>query len=872
MRANFRIHYQTTVGQRIQIVLDGIAVNLPWLGGGWWGGSIDLAGVDRYSYRVVTDGSPFFDEPRPPRGVDPDWPDDTTVIDRWPRPDPARPARDSALFSRARRARYPAPPRPPAGTLQFDLFEPWIPVGKVPAVVGSAPQLGAWNAEEALPLVPGPYPHWAAAADVVGDAIEYKYVLLDETGAVEMWEPGPNRIVPKTATAPVIVHDEELSGLPGWRGAGVVVPVFSLRTGAGIGVGQFTDLIPFADWAADVGFSVIQLLPVNDTVLNHDWDDSYPYNPVSVHALHPLYLDLDAIAGGGITGSIAAARAELNDLAEIDYPRVMALKTRLARAAYANSRATLDDDVAFAEFVDAEWEWLGPYSAWCVNRDHHGTPDFTQWGAAARYDIELLDLVSAPGSADYDDLRFHWFVQFHLHCQLNSAARHVRSRGIALKGDLPIGVAPESAELWTRPELFNVGSQTGAPPDAFSRRGQNWGFPTYDWDRMAADGYGWWQSRFRALAAYVDAYRIDHVLGFFRIWEVPSGGFDGAAGHFRPCLPLAAAEIERALGGADIAELMRPPLGADELAARFGEHAGAVASRFFVPAPAESGPGGRVASQEEIRDAFAAGAFAELSDPERADLERRLLDHLLDVLLIEVAGGYAPAIAWEETTHYRLLGPAQQEAFDTLARDFFHRRHRALWEEQGRRILPAIVGATDLLACGEDLGMVPDMVPHVMNEIGLLSLEIERMPKRLGEWVADPAAAPYLSVVSPGTHDTTPLRQWWEEDAAVRARYWESVLGRVGDPPAVATPGVVTAIIERQLASPAMLCIIPIADLLATDGALRRDDVASERINDPANRHNRWRYRMDLTIADLAAAAEFTERLGSLIRTAGRSV
>jgi 4-alpha-glucanotransferase len=323
MRINFRIHYPTGFGQRVAIVLDDTPVPLQWVGSGWWGGSVDLTGVARYSYRIVSDDAPPLDEPFPPRRVDRAWADESILIDRWRGPDPARLSRHSAFFSRSRRACYPAPATLPVGTLRFDLLEPWVPVGRVPAVVGSAPQLGAWNAGAALPMVSGPYPRWTAAIDLPAEPIEYKYVLLDENGAVEMWEEGPNRALPAAGQGPIVVRDEEFTGLAGWRGAGVAVPVFSLRTAADVGVGQFTDLIPFADWAADVGLSVIQLLPVNDTVRNRGWDDSYPYNPVSVHALHPLYLDLDAITGGGIAGAIAAARTELNDLPEIDFPRVM---------------------------------------------------------------------------------------------------------------------------------------------------------------------------------------------------------------------------------------------------------------------------------------------------------------------------------------------------------------------------------------------------------------------------------------------------------------------------------------------------------------------------------------------------------------------
>lgn len=866
MTVAIHIHYHTNPGESLQIVADGIPIDLEWRGGGWWGGRVALAEVGSYHYRVVAFGETVAEEPPPRREPPPTG--DIELVDRWRPPDPTRLSRRSALFTHSLAALHPASEATASGGVRFRLHEPWIPPGMVPAVVGAAEALGAWDPERAVAMAPAPFPHWEARVDLETPAGEYKYILVDDREAVVQWEAGPNRILPGTSAGPAIVDDDELRGLPPWRGAGVAIPVFALRTAAGLGVGQFTDLIPFADWAADVGLRVIQLLPVNDSVLNHDWDDSYPYNPVSVQALHPLYVDIAAIAGHGTEKAIRRAQAELNDLAEIDYVRVMRAKWSLLRAAYTNLRAALDDDDGFADFVDDQWDWLGPYSVWCWLRDRHGSPDSADWDVYQQFSAAVVDNLAAPDSPHYDELRFYWFVQFHLHHQLNQAAAHVRSRGVALKGDLPIGVAPQSVEVWAYPELFNVGTQSGAPPDAFAVRGQNWGFPTYDWDRMAGDDYSWWQARFRALGAYVDAYRIDHVLGFFRIWEIPPGGYDGLVGHFRPSLPLSAEVVAEAVAPADPEELTRPWSDA-EVASIFGEHSGAIVDEFLRPHGDGWALRPEYISQEAVRRGWE-GFVPDLAAAERAVLERALLDIAADVLLLPVEEGYFPRISWRDTSHYRGLDEGQQERFDVMAIDFFHHRHLALWEAQGRRTLPAVVGATNLLACGEDLGMVPAVVPVVMNELGLLALEIERMPKRLGEWIADPAAAPYLSVVSPGTHDTSTLREWWEEDPALTARYWRDALGQIGEPPPTATADVVAAVIDRQLASPAMLSIIPMADLMGIHDKVRRTDFHAERINDPADRHNRWQYRLHLSVAELSAAAEFNEAVRAMISAAGR--
>jgi 4-alpha-glucanotransferase len=387
---------------------------------------------------------------------------------------------------------------------------------------------------------------------------------------------------------------------------------------------------------------------------------------------------------------------------------------------------------------------------------------------------------------------------------------------------------------------------------------------------MADDGYAWWQARFRAFAAYVDVYRIDHVLGFFRIWEIPPGGYDGLVGHFRPTMPLRAGELRAVLGKPDLEALTQPFIDEAVVADRFGEYAAVVAERFFAKWGKRLRFAGELGSQRAIRAAFTAGVLGQLDEATRSRLERELLDLAADTLLLEIEGGYSPAIAWRDSEHYRQLPAAKQQAFDELALDFFHHRHDQMWEAQGRETLPAVVGATDLLACGEDLGMVPDIVPQIMNEMGLLSLEIERMPKRLGEWSADPATAPYLSVVSPGTHDTTTLRQWWREDPELIGRYWREALSGFGEPPEQLDGEGATRIVVRQLASPAMLCVLPIADLLATDDSLRRGDADAERINDPSNRHNPWKYRLHLTVQELQDATEFNAGLRDLITGSGR--
>jgi 4-alpha-glucanotransferase len=804
MRLRLHCHFRTVPGQRLEVVAGDGTHELTWTAGHWWAGAVDVRGA--YGYRLVDESGPVAREQGPPHAPPPGVAEGDVVVDRWQAYDPVRPARRSSLFSRALAVHHPAVPDASGGAgtgLRLRLLEPAVPVGWSPVVLPAAADAATAARAGVARLDPAPdgYPWWQGrAVDPGALADGYRYVLVGPGGEVVEGDREVRHLPPLDGGTAVVV-DEALHALGGWRGAGVAVPVFALRGERSLGVGQFGDLPAFVDWAADAGLAMVQLLPLNDTIATHDWDDAYPYDPVSVQALHPLYVDVLDLPGAELVADeVETLRDELEAEDAVDYPRVMAAKWRLLRR--------LHDAVPrgreVAAFAATEWAWLGPYALWCVLRDRHGTPDPRRWGDDAAHAPGRVAGAREPGHPDHEEVMFHVWLQYHLRRQLDAAAAHARDRGVALKGDLPIGVSPTSVETWVHPEWFHPGTQSGAPPDDFAVDGQNWGFPTYDWEAMAADGYGWWRRRFASLARTFDAYRIDHVLGFFRIWEIPEGHRSGLLGRFRPCLPLSEAEVRGWLDDVDLEALTHPV--ADET----------------------------------------------------------------DVALLAVRGGWHPRIQWWRTTAHRALRPDVRRAFDAMADHFYFTRHEHLWRGRGRMALSGVVGATDLLACGEDLGMVPPQVPEVMEDRGVLSLEIERMPKRLGAWRTDPAATPYLAVVSTGTHDMSVLRGWWAEEPEAAARLWREGLGRTGAPPVDPAPEVVQEVVAAQLASPSMLCILPVQDWLALDADLRRDDPTAERINVPSDRHHHWRYRLHLTTAQLHEA-DLTPRLRGLVVGAGRA-
>jgi 4-alpha-glucanotransferase len=340
-------------------------------------------------------------------------------------------------------------------------------------------------------------------------------------------------------------------------------------------------------------------------------------------------------------------------------------------------------------------------------------------------------------------------------------------------------------------------SQAGAPPDAFSADGQNWGFPTYNWGKMAEDDYAWWKARLAKMSEYFDAFRIDHILGFFRIWEIPLKYWSGLDGYFNPALPYPDAELEIL---------------------------------------------GFNASDNDL--------FIE--DPRKA-------------------GCYHLKIGSRESTSYKSMEESVRSAFDRLYEEFFYHRNNEFWKDEAMRKLPALLDSTGMLACGEDLGMIPATVPQVMSDLRILSLEIQRMPKIYGQEFADPAWYPYLSVCTTSTHDMNPVRAWWEEDRRVTESYYRNVLGGKSEAPLTCEPQICRQILEQHLKSPAMLTVLPLQDWLSMDESLRRENPHEERINQPAVPRHYWRYRMHLTVEQLISAAGFNATISEMIAAGGRT-
>ena len=618
-------------------------------------------------------------------------------------------------------------------------------------LTGNTSELGHWDTNKAVAMeYVGPCV-WSVETDVT-PMTEYKY-FIRENGQIR-WEDGPNRILPEGKDR---VWD--------WFGLtqrqtmkGVAVPLFSLRTTDDFGIGEFADLPKLGDWCIANDLKIIQILPINDTTAHYDWRDSYPYNAISAFALNPIYLNLQQL-GINVDVNFRVYRNKLNKPKSIDYPKVLKTKWKHFQTAFEQQWETLKESSDFQQFCKENEDWLPDYAQFCAERDGNGT-------------------------------EIHLFLQYHCDKQLREAVKALHDKGLLLKGDIPIGVNPKGVDVKSHPELFNLDVQVGAPPDDFAYKGQNWGFPSYNWDMMAKDNYAWWQRRLQVMARYFDAYRIDHILGFFRIWEIPKGIRTGILGHFNPSLPLSVEEIEKQ--GFKFNKRFHTTKGEDTL---------------FIPDPIEKDK-------------------------------------------------YIPRVEPQNTYHYRHLKDEQQKAFDRIYEDFYYHRHNEFWKQKALEKLPALINATKMIACGEDLGMIPACVPEVMQELGIMSLEVQRMPKVFGHQFVQTEDLPENCVYTTGTHDMPTLRGWLEEDRVRTRQFLDSL--DLDD--RKITAKTIQKVMNKHLDSPSKWNIYPMQDLLDCDQKHWSVTPKDNQINDPSDPKNQWKWRMEPCLENLMNEKPLFER------------
>ncbi|MEG0761695.1 MAG: 4-alpha-glucanotransferase, partial [Chryseobacterium sp.] len=509
--------------------------------------------------------------------------------------------------------------------------------------------------------------------------------------------------------------------------------------------------------------------------------------------------------------------------------------------------------------------WLVPYSAFCVLRDKYKTPNFGEWKTHKKYIAGKISQLFTIKNKDYEAVMLHSWVQFQLHKQLKDAVDYMHGLGISIKGDLPIGIYRYSVEAWTEPELFGMDFQAGAPPDQFTDLGQNWEFPTYNWEAMKNDGYQWWKNRFKALEQYFDAMRIDHILGFFRIWRMPISATQGILGYFYPAVPITEDEFKKLHLPFDFNRYCKPFINDEILNKYFGENKDNALEYLDINSDQTYYFKPQFDTQRKISNHF--------KNDENTEFTEQLISLAANVLFLTEEKDretvYHPRFNIYKTESYQFLSDGEKRIIYNLYHDYFFKRQDGLWYAQAMEKLPVILNATEMLICGEDLGLVPDCVPVVMDELAIIALKVQRMPSENIPFY-NPKIADYMNVVTASSHDSSTLRQWWKEDSALTQKYYNQQLNQYGEAPENLMPDLAEIIIKQHLYNDAMLAIFPIQEFLATEETLSNPNLDIERINNPAVFPHYWRYRMHLNIEELHKAENFNEKIKKWIEDSGR--
>jgi 4-alpha-glucanotransferase len=765
--------------------------------------------------------------------------------------------------------------------INFQVSVPKLAPEHSVCILGSREELGEWNKNDFIPMNYKNNTMWEKVIKLnrCSNILHFKFgIFHTKTGRLVSLEHGDDRLIynidfiPKSTKTVEIKSNFKYSNNE-IKAAGVAIPVFSLRSKTGMGVGEFTDIKLLVDWCAKTGLKMIQLLPVNDTIQKRTWEDSYPYSAISSFALHPIYLNIAAIDNlpKDITEKMLRESADiLNKEDSLNYQEVMKIKTALCKKIFTANKEAFLKNKNFKKFFKNNSEWLIPYAAYSYLRDKFKTTDYRKWGLYSKYNEETIKKLVRSKADIHEEIAIYYFIQFHLDKQLREAANYARKNGIILKGDVPIGVNKYSVDTWTNPKMFNMDFQTGAPPDDYAEDGQNWGFPTYNWDEMEKDNYLWWQKRFSKMAEYFDAYRIDHILGFFRIWEIPNNAISGLLGYFSPAIPVTKNEFDNLNIDFNEKRFCKPYI-RNYIYSKYGHETAELLKAKYLDEYAHGcyKLKEKYNTQEKIEIAFT----LKKNSINEEKIKKILMQLSTEILFIKdkhKKNCYHPRISIEKTASFTELNGYERKKLHDIYVDYFYNRQDNLWKEEAYKKLPTLIRCTNMLVCGEDLGMVPDCVQEVMHNLGLLSLKIQRMPKDEKMDFGIPSQYPYMSVCTPSCHDMSTIRGWWEEDGKKRQNYYNNNLGHHGEAPVYCEPWICDQILEQHLHSPSMWAVFPIQDLMATNGKLRKELPKEEKINEPANSKHHWKYRFHIPIEDLLKEKAFNNHIREMIINSGR--
>lgn len=639
----------------------------------------------------------------------------------------------------------------------------------------------------------------------------------------------------------------------------VAVPVSALKSTHSCGIGEFADLVPFAEFCKKSALSMIQLLPVNDT-----GTESSPYSALSAFALHPLYLSIrDIPEGTPYHHDIGEIKNRFESLPRFDYRGLRLAKMDLLRRIFDDNEKSILKDPALQDWIIKN-PWICEYAVFMNLKHRFCEASWKQWDKMRTPSHgEIQDRWNSP-KRKADHLFYAW-LQMRLDEQFSKAVSQCAALGIAIKGDIPILMNEDSCDAWANPEFFRDDLRAGSPPDDMNQLGQNWGFPIYNWDNLRDTGFSWWKERLSVASRYYHAYRIDHILGFFRIWSIPSGNSTGYLGWTTPHEAITTPELHGlGFSGDRLRWITEPhiPTSAIEAVNHFdylGSHG--LLSKVC----------NRIGNEELWL--FKPTITGE-RDIEKANLPQPVIEALLyawkDRLLQETGRDdkgralYSPIWNWKDTSAWKSLSSEEKESMGAL----FERKKaegEQLWEAQALEILGELTRSCDMLPCAEDLGSIPQCVPSVLSQLGILSLKVvrwERIWELEGQPLRDLGSYPSLSVAASSVHDSSTLRMWWDSEGGREAFY--AAYGSEGFTQDYCE-STASAVLERIAQAGSRIVSIPLQDFLALSSDTTAQNPNDERINIPGTVSPfNWTWRLPLNLESLIKNHHLTQAIAAI--------
>jgi 4-alpha-glucanotransferase len=653
---------------------------------------------------------------------------------------------------------------------------------------------------------------------------------------------------------------------------GVAVPVGALRGSEGSGVGEFPDLVEFAELCGKRGSGLSQLLPVNDTGY-----ESSPYSALTVFALHPLYVrigDIPEVQAGSaeLRQKAKALGREFGGEKRFPFEKILRAKMELLREIYAANAADIarkaEKGGALGKWIEQNL-WVKEYAVYRRLKEANGEKSWQGWIASRQVSAADIETLWNDGGLRREHLFWAWLQEI-LDAQFSKAAAAVAAKGILLEGDLPILINEDSCDVWAHPEYFHGDLSAGAPPDMYSLEGQNWGFPTYNWETLAKTDYDWWRKRLKAAEKYYGAYRIDHVLGFFRIWACPRKDNSAALGRFIPYQAVTKAELT-ALGYDDgrIRWVSRPHVPTGEVWDALRNNWGRIfteseiveaAEKVFTTALDRIGTEELWLFKDSIKgekDIAALGLHPAAQNYLFTAWQNRMF-------LEYEKGRFFPIwYYWKSRAHASLSNEERAKLEELL--DKHRTDSEVVWEKQGKKLLTLLCESSPMLPCAEDLGAVPECVPRVLAKLKVLGLRVVRWHRQWGK-PGEPFVPfedyPELSVCTPAVHDSSTLREWWEREADQ-----DVYSGFIGYPslPRIYNPGVAKVILQRIAAAASRFRVFQVQDLLHLSPPWYAEDPASERVNVPGTvTPFNWTYRLPAPMAEIGKDEDLIQAVSDL--------